>query len=154
MSGLSPSDVAQLYRNQGREVPAELQTGSKPEKRHKYGRIKKESDEITFDSTSEANAYTILKLWESAGAISDLRLQPTFTLQERFKDSGGKTVRGIRYSADFQFFDKAENRIRYVDVKGVITAAFERTIKLMKDKHPTVTIEVWDRTKIKELSRC
>ena len=152
---MNPSDVAQLYRNQGRPVPSEL-CGKQEikERAAKLGNVKKQMDGITFDSSMEATAYQILKQWELAGAISDLRMQPAFTLQERFKDGQGRTVRSITYSADFRFFDNESQRVRHVDVKGHVTQAFLKSMKQMKDKFPNIEIELWDRKKVKELSRC
>ena len=151
---LTVGQVAQLYRNAGKEPPPEFADAKALRARgDKYGRRKKEVDGIMFDSTSEANAYQLLKIWLAAGAITDLRLQPVFTLQEKFKDSTGRTVRSSRYTADFQFFDVAQRKTRYIDVKGVLTPAFKRAMLLMKDKHPGVEIEIWTREKIKEMSR-
>lgn len=148
------ADLAAHYRSQGKEPPAGHEDAQALQKRaDKYGRKKKEIDGITFDSTLEANVYLILKTWCMAGAIRDLRMQPTFTLQERFKDSAGRTVRMIAYSADFRFFDIDQGRIRYVDAKGRITQAFSKSLKQMKDKYPDVEIELWDSQKVKELSR-
>lgn len=151
--GFTEAEAAQLHRQSGSRIPDSIVT-EETVKRHKYGRIKKTVMGIVFDSTSEADAFQVLKLWEVAGAISDLRLQPVFTLQERFKDASGKTVKGTRYTADFQFFDTALRKTRYVDVKGIITPAFTRAMRQMKDKHPGVEIEIWNREKVKEMSRC
>ena len=152
--GVSLSELAQLYRNQNREPPPEFADAPALKKRlDKYGRKKKEVDGIMFDSTSEANAYMVLKIWLKAGAISDLRLQPVFTLQEKFKDHRGKTVRSHRYTADFQFFDNVTRRTRYIDVKGIITPAFKRSMLELKDRYPGVEIEIWDRNRVKEMSR-
>lgn len=155
---LSVSDLAQLYRNQGREVPEEFQ--GRPEleaklRAHKYGAIKKQVDGITFDSTSEAEAYGVLKLWEAAGAIIDLELQPVFVLQEKFVDAEAdgkrKTHRAIKYIADFRFKSQADTVI--VDVKGILTPAFRIKEKLFRQKFPDVDLQIWNRDKVKELAR-
>ena len=39
-------------------------------------------DGIPFRSTLEANTYQLLKSWESASAIRNLKLQPRFVLQD------------------------------------------------------------------------
>lgn len=155
---LSTSDIAQLYRNQGREVPPEFQ--GRPEleaklRAHKYGAIKKEVDGIRFDSTAEADTYPILKLWERSGAISDLVLQPVFVLQEKFTelvDGKKKTRRAIKYVADFQFRESSGAYI-VVDVKGIKTPAFRIKEKLFRMKFPHLDLQVWDRDKVRELSR-
>ena len=152
--GWTEADVAAYYRKRKEKLPDGIVDAPALKKRlDKYGRKKKEVDGIMFDSTSEANAYVILKLWLAAGAISDLRLQPVFTLQEKFKDHRGKTVRSHRYTADFQFFDHATRRTRYIDVKGIITPAFKKSMLELRDTHPGVEIEIWDRAKVKEMSR-
>ena len=156
----STAELAAHYKRIGSPSPIADACGEKPAKRSKYGvdqsaagKLERTCDGIMFDSTSEANAYQLLKIWLAAGAITDLRLQPVFTLQERFKDHAGRTVRSSRYTADFQFFDVAQRKTRYIDVKGVLTPAFKRAMLLMKDKHPGVEIEIWTREKIKEMSR-
>src|ERR1700749_214698 len=149
---LSYEQVAEMYRRQGRVVPQEFH-GAKELKAHKYNARKKEVDGIVFDSTSEAEAYRVIKQWERAGAISDLRMQPAFTLQERFRDARGRTIREITYSADFRFFDISQQKVRHIDVKGRITSAFLKSMKQMKDRYPNVEIELWDRNKVRELAR-
>ncbi len=161
---VSPSDVAQLYRNQGREVPAEFRVsvndginailGGGPyqlPRKEKYGRVKKVIDGITFDSTVEAEAWRILKLWEAAGAITELEVQPAFQLEPGFFIDG-KKVRAIKYRADFLFVK--DGRKTVVDVKGVQTQAFVIKSKLFKARFPQLVFEIWDRAKVKELSRC
>lgn len=158
---MSPGDVAQLYRNQGREVPAEFRVpdmirqcvpqGESAPRREKYGRIKKTVDGIVFDSTVEAEAWRILKLWEAAGAITELEVQPEFQLEPGFMVDG-KKVRAIKYRADFLFVK--DGRKTVVDVKGVRTAAFNIKAKMFKARFPELVFEIWDRARVKELSRC
>jgi len=152
--GLSNADVAAMYRRQGRQVPPEF--AGKEEIRAKVSKMRNEKkvvNGITFDSALEATAYQVLRQWELAGAIEDLRMQPAFTLQERFKDAQGRTVNMMTYSADFRFYDRVAKRVRHIDAKGHITQAFLKSMKQMKDKFPDVEIELWNRDKIKELSR-
>ncbi len=152
---MTPAEAASLYRNQGREVPAEFRIGhgedlprSQPEK---YGRIKKEVDGIVFDSTVEAEAWRILKLWEAAGAITELEVQPEFQLESGFVVDG-KKVRAIKYRADFLFVK--DGRKTVVDVKGVQTQAFRIKAKMFKARFPQLVFEIWDRARVRELSRC
>ena len=154
---MTPSDVAQLYRNQGREVPIEFRRSESgalscvEPRREKYGRIKKTVAGITFDSTVEAEAWRILKLWEAAGAITELEVQPEFQLEPGFVIDGRK-VRAIKYRADFMFVK--DGRKTVVDVKGVQTQAFCIKAKLFKARFPQLVFEIWNREKVKELSRC
>lgn len=57
----------------------------------------------TFDSLREARRYDHLRMLYEAGAIQDLRLQQTFTLQEGYVTADGETVRPITYKADFVY---------------------------------------------------
>lgn len=145
--GLTRSELDRIYRNLGRPSPDDKVR----EKASKLGNVRKEVGGVRFQSSLEARAYRILKLWETAGAISDLRLQPSFTLQEFFKDSTGKSVNPIKYSADFRFYDNTNHVLRYIDAKGFVTKAFSKSMKQMKDKFPDVHIEIWTRDTIKEL---
>ncbi len=158
---MSPSDVAQLYRNQGRPIPEEFRVpdmirqcvpvAAAAPRREKYGRIKKTVDGIIFDSTCEAEAWRILKLWEAAGAITELEVQPEFQLEPGFVIDG-KKVRAIKYRADFLFVK--DGRKTVVDVKGVRTQAFDIKAKLFKARFPQLVFEIWNRERVKELSRC
>lgn len=141
--------------------PRPLSSGSRKEK---YGRIKKEVDGIVFDSTSEAEAYGVLKLWESIGAIADLKLQPAFVLQEKFveasTDGPRKAHRAIKYIADFQFHFVSTVKSAHaiplttvVDVKGVLTPAFRIKEKLFRQKFPDLDLQIWNRDKVRDLSR-
>ncbi len=70
-------------------------------KGHKYKAKPTVVDNIRFDSMREAARYQVLKLRERAGEISDLELQPTFSL----------TVRGVKigtYRADFRYKERAD----------------------------------------------
>jgi hypothetical protein len=76
------------------------------EKCNKYYVSAKENriqDNITFSSKKEMVRYNELKQLLQIGGISDLILQPSFLLQDRFTDSTGKKHRAIHYVADFQY---------------------------------------------------
>jgi hypothetical protein len=76
------------------------------EKKNKYNVASKENriqDNITFSSKKEKERYSQLKMLEKSNAISNLILQPSFLLQDRFTDSTGKKHRAIHYVADFQY---------------------------------------------------
>lgn len=142
------SDVEQLYRNMGREVPADIAT----QKLEKYGRIKKEMDGHLFDSTSEALAYRVLRQWEQHGVISGLKLQPTFRLQDGFRNEQGKWHRPIDYRADFEFIDVGGGRM-VVDVKGFETPVFRMKEKMFRAKYPGVGLELWTPKAVRELAK-
>lgn len=94
---------------------------------------------MTFDSKKEAQRYGELKMLQRLGAIKDLRLQPTFLLQESFKKNG-KTYRKIEYKADFEYFDIQQGKIIVEDVKGFKTTVYEIKKKLFEYKYPDLTI--------------
>jgi hypothetical protein len=155
---MTRTEASQLYRNLGRTPPMDLRDEELPRK-HKYGASKKEVDGITFDSSLEAQAYQILKLWERAGKINPIMRQPLYTLQEGFRDTHGKWHRSVRYIADFFYTERdAEDgappsRYVTVDVKGYPTPAFRIKEKLFRAKYPEIELQIWDRAKVKELSR-
>ena len=85
----------------------------------KYNNTIIEVDGIKFHSKAEAKRYTELKLLEKAKVIKDLKLQPKYTLQDKFIKNG-KNYRKIEYIGDFEYI---ENGIKIIeDVKSVITA--------------------------------
>ena len=106
--------------------------------KNKYNNEKEVVDNITFDSRKEANRYWELKLLLRAGEISDLRLQPKFTLQEGFTKNG-KRYQAIKYSGDFQYTENGKVVIE--DVKGVRTEVYKIKKKLFEKRHPDLTIK-------------
>lgn len=150
---MTTKDLQSLYARTGFKTPHEF---AKPDA-SKYNAKKKSVDGHMFDSTSEALAYSVLKLWAKAGQISDLELQPQFVLQEGFRDSSGKWRRPIKYIADFRFKTPASNRLLagsiVVDVKGVMTPAFCIKEKLFRSRWPDVDLQIWNRDKVRALSR-
>jgi hypothetical protein len=100
-------------------------------RRNKYGNRKVEVDGHRFDSVAESLRYQELKLLLHAGEISDLVLQPKYTLQHAF-ECDGKRVRAIYYIADFEYIDTALGEIITEDVKGVETAVFKIKHKMFQ----------------------
>ena len=88
-------------------------------------------DGHTFPSRREANRYSQLSILQKAGIIRDLKLQVPFELQPSFKHpETGKTIRAIKYIADFTYYD--ENGIFHIeDTKGYHTKDYELKKKLM-----------------------
>ncbi len=80
-------------------------------------------DNIKFDSGHEMQRYLDLKLFERAGVIRDLELQPRFPitiagvqirmLSKRYHQQG----RHLTYVADFRYFDIENDCIVIEDVK-------------------------------------
>lgn len=104
----------------------------------KYRAKKTEVDGIVFDSKREAARYVVLRDASAGGEISDLVLQPRFTLQPSFKKDG-KTIRKIEYVADFQYVDGNGNVV-VEDVKGMKTDVYRLKKKMFEYRYPNLTI--------------
>ena len=96
----------------------------------KYKAKKTVVDGITFDSKKEAARYVELKMMERAGEITDLELQPKFTLQKKYKNGVGKAIREVYYIADFQYKQNGETVIE--DVKGMRTDVYKLKKKMFE----------------------
>lgn len=107
----------------------------------KYNNQKKTVDGITFDSILEARRYTVLKSRLEAGTISDLRLQPHYTIMEGYKDLSGTYIRPVQYIADFSYINEDGRRI-VEDVKGVRTEAYAIKRKLIRDRFGVEIVEI------------
>ena len=70
-----------------------------------------------------------------AEIITDLRLQPQFTLQESYITENGKRIRAIRYTADFSY--RFGGKLVVEDVKSTATRTKEylRNKKMMRSKY-------------------
>lgn len=89
----------------------------------KYGNVRTEVAGIAFSSKREARRYQELRLYEKAGQISGLELQPRFDL----------SVNGVKvctYVADFRY-RTADGKTVVEDAKGVKTAVYRLKKKLM-----------------------
>lgn len=89
-------------------------------------------DGITFDSKKEGLHYLELKRRQELGEISNLELQPSFLLQEKFKRDG-KIYRPITYIADFRYVE--EGKVIVEDVKGFKTPEYKIKKKLLLYKY-------------------
>lgn len=100
-----PPKMRELYAKQANSSGAARKPPSpgEPEKRGKYGSRKAERGALRFDSQKEARRYDELMVMLRAGLISDLRLQPQFTLQESYVTQTGERIRAVRYTADFSY---------------------------------------------------
>jgi hypothetical protein len=139
---MTSKDAAALYRRAGFEPPPDL--GG--DVISKFLSQKKVVDNITFDSTLEAEVYRLLKIYERAGAISNLELQPVFLLKEGFRD-GKKWRRRITYRADFRFRRGEQDVV--IDAKGIRTQVFMLKMKLFRARYPDIVFEQWTRETLK-----
>lgn len=124
-----PPRMRELYARQ--QLPGAA-VGQK--KAAKYHSAPAERDGVRFDSQKEARRYDELMVMLRAGIISDLRLQPQFTLQESYVTETGERIRAIRYTADFSY--RFGGKLVVEDVKSTATRTKEylRNRKFMRSK--------------------
>lgn len=101
-------------------------------KRSKYGAKKTVVDGITFDSKAEATRYSVLKIVQASGLITDLRLQVPYQITVN-----GKKV--CRYVADFVYSENGKEVVE--DVKGMKTPVYNLKKKLMEAVFGVVIFE-------------
>ena len=106
----------------------------------KYRAKKTEYQGIVFDSQKEADAYVELMLMKKAGIVTEVELQPVFTLQPAFT-KGGQNYRAIKYQADFKVTYKA-GYTEIIDVKGYETDVFKIKRKLFEYKYSDLTLKL------------
>lgn len=87
----------------------------------KYGNKRVEHAGRTFDSKGERSCYDLLCLMEKAGEIRDIEQQVTVDL-----------IAGIRYRADFRFWDIALGEFVLAEYKGMETEVWRLKRKLYK----------------------
>ena len=131
-----PAGMRNLYTKQTLQSIVVQAAPPEAEKRPKYNNQQDIRGEIHFDSRKEARRYDELLLMLCAGKISDLRLQPQFTLQESYKTETGERVRAIRYTADFSY-KNAAGELVVEDVKSGPTRTKEylRNKKMIRSKY-------------------
>ena len=109
-------------------------------RKSKYGNRKVTVNGIVFDSAKEGDRFLELLALYRAGEITDLRLQPEFTLIEGFMTPEGEKVRAERYRADFSYTRDGEQIVE--DVKGHRTKEYLIKRKQMLDKYGISVREV------------
>ena len=104
---------------------------------NKYGAVKAEINGIKFDSKAEAEYFSKLLLAKKAGEITEIILQPEYTLQEAYTRENGEKVRAIRYRADF-LITLADGSQQVIDVKGKKTKEYIIKRKMLLRKYPNI----------------
>ena len=84
----------------------------------------------THASIKEAGRCSELNLMVKAGVITNLKQQPEFILQRAFKYRG-KTIREIKYRADFSYYDVEKKKFIVEDVKGFKTEVYKLKKKML-----------------------
>ena len=99
------------------DLPKQLRK-KMPKGPNKYNAQPQKREGRTVASSAEARRLAELRLWERAGRISNLELQPRFFLDVNCRRCG-------EYVADFQYLDNVKGHLVVEDVKGVRTAVFK-----------------------------
>ena len=132
-----PPRMRELYARQqldlsGAAAPAPLHKGSQGNA--KYHNAPTERAGIRFAGRKEARRYDELMVMLRAGIISDLRLQPQFTLQESYITETGERIRAVRYTADFSYRFGDKFVVEDVKSKPTRTKEYLRNKKFMRSK--------------------
>jgi len=112
---------------------------------NKYHARKCTVDGIRFDSTREAKRYQELRLYERAGMIRDLELQPEFPiLVVELWRLDARTIRVGRYRADFRYVDATTDDVVVEDAKSdaTKTTAYRLRKRLVEAIHGITIREV------------
>ena len=112
-------DISQLGPDAQRQVQAKMALKLVDESKRKYGNKPCMINGVRFDSLKEGNRFRELSILLRAGEITDLRLQPEFTLIEAWMDTEGNKHNAMRYRADFSYRRNGELIIE--DVKSEAT---------------------------------
>ena len=141
-------DLPEKYRDQAEiklgKMKGPVKLPHERARRSKYGNKTAEINNIRFDSKKEGRRYLVLMDKLKNGEISDLRLQPQFTLIEGFKTATGETVQAERYVADFSYIDEHGEYV-VEDVKSAATRKKESYLikkKQMQDVYGITITEV------------
>lgn len=108
--------------------------------RRKYGNKKIVIDGIQFDSKLEGERYRQLRLLEKAGEIKDLSRQVEFELQPSYRKRS-KTIRAIKYIADFVYFDVKDKKMIVEDTKGFKSEVYKLKKKIFEYKYKDLEIK-------------
>ena len=93
-------------------------------KKHKFGAVACERDQIKFPSRLERRYYDQLKLRQEAGDVLFFLRQTPFHLPG-----------GVKYVCDFQVF-LSSGDIEFIDTKGRDTALSKAKRKMVEDLYP------------------
>ena len=99
-----------------------------------------------FDSQMEADYYIELLRKKKAGGILEIKLQPSFLLQEGFK-KGEKNYKPITYVADFLVtYHNGKQDVIDVKTEATVTEVFKIKRKMFEKRYPELEITLITRT--------
>lgn len=134
-------DISALGPDARRQVMKQI-SEARLKKGSKYHNEKTVVNGIRFDSRKEANRYIVLKSELASGAISDLKLQPQFTIQESYKTAEGKRVQAIRYVADFSYTRDGVFIVEDVKSEATKTRVYGLKKKLVRERFGVEITEI------------
>ena len=124
-------DLPPRYQKQAEQKMAQQAKAKAP----KYGNKKETRGNLKFDSAKEARHFDSLMLLLRAGAITELKVQPQFTLSEAYTTTEGVHVRAIRYVADFSYKNhNGELVVEDVKSPATKTRVYEIKRKLLRER--------------------
>lgn len=131
-----PPRMRELYAKQAAGTAGAQKTAKSAAKtQQKYKNKKAERGAVRFGSQKEARRYDELMVMLRAEIITDLRLQPQFTLQESYLTESGQRIRAIRYTADFSYRFGGKLVVEDVKSKPTRTKEYLRNKKMMRSKY-------------------
>jgi len=106
-------------------------------RKNKYGAVRTECRQgHTHPSKKEAKRCDELHLFQKAGKVSNLSIQPELMLLPPLKKGyrqEGFTHRGIKYIGDFKYYDKVKKGWILEDVKGFKTPVYRLKKKMVQN---------------------
>lgn len=109
-------------------------------KRKKGSKYKNIKTVDGFDSKKERKRFFELEEMQKDGIIKSLKKQVSFRLIDTFKDKRGITERGVKYIADFVYYDNEKKSFVLEDVKSPYTRKLPAYVikrKLVKKIYPS-----------------
>ncbi len=94
---------------------------------------------IRFDSQAECDYDACLRQLVAKGEVVSYTRQPSFVLQEGFRDANDVAILPIAYRADFDVY-YADGHREIVDVKGIMTDVFRLKRKLFLYRYPFLVL--------------
>lgn len=119
----------------------ESNSGKKTARKYRSQDVVSENG-IQFRSKKELKRYKELMELLAAGVISDLKLEPQFTLIEGYKKPNGERVKRMRYTADFSYIRDGKLVVEDVKSRPTKTTSYQIRKNMMKDKYGINIVEV------------
>lgn len=108
--------------------------------KNKFHAVKVRHEGKAFDSKHEFERYLVLADMQKRGQIKNLQLQVTFELVPKQKTLDGRTLRSVKYIADFVYEKDGQQVVE--DAKGVKTREYQIKKKLMLSRYGILIKEV------------